>query len=245
MATSDAVGHEFTPPFQLRVTYASGEAVQSIFYSTDHVGARAAQTQTPTSANTTSSPTAEPSTSPVATIASYAATGNGFSSCKFNFGAAYTQGQSFDGLDYVSVWIGSPSPQFGNNFNPFFHGTMLDACLESSVTPYFYAYIIAFMARSQENLQDCDVSGSKNLCTDGADFIRGNRQGILDVYANYATGKVLSGCGSLHILVSSPFILQRRQRRLAAAGRSSGTSSLIGTSIPTRNKMEAGYLPSS
>ena len=50
------------------------------------------------------------------------------------------------------------------------------------------AYVIAFAARRDEGLQDCNVSGLTNLCQYGATYIRNNMQRILDIYANYARG---------------------------------------------------------
>jgi hypothetical protein len=41
------------------------------------------------------------------------------------------------------------------------------------------------MARQQAGLKDCDV-GTPSLCQRGAQFIRDNRQGILNKYSNYA-----------------------------------------------------------
>lgn len=49
-------------------------------------------------------------------------------------------------------------------------------------------YIIAFLARDRAGLLDCDVvaHGAPSLCTDGAAFIRENRDRILDAYTHFA-----------------------------------------------------------
>ena len=44
-----------------------------------------------------------------------------------------------------------------------------------------YGYIIAFEARNLQGLHDCN-DASPNLCEQGADFIRNNRQHIIDRY---------------------------------------------------------------
>lgn len=48
-------------------------------------------------------------------------------------------------------------------------------------------YIIAFLARERAGLLDCDVAvRTPSLCTDGASFIRQNRDRILDAYSHFA-----------------------------------------------------------
>ena len=63
---------------------------------------------------------------------------------------------------------------------------MLDVCTKNGKTPLFYAYVIAFEARAMKGLQDCDV-GSPNLCQQGSEFIRNNRQHLVDKYTEHAT----------------------------------------------------------
>jgi hypothetical protein len=54
--------------------------------------------------------------------------------------------------------------------------------------PHLRRYIIAFLARDVAGLLDCDVAahGAPSLCTGGANFIRANRDRILDVYSHFA-----------------------------------------------------------
>jgi hypothetical protein len=56
------------------------------------------------------------------------------------------------------------------------------------LVPAVVTYVIAFAARRDEGLQDCNVSGSTNLCLYGATYIRNHTQRILDIYNSYAQG---------------------------------------------------------
>ncbi|MDB5106308.1 MAG: hypothetical protein JWP91_3997 [Fibrobacteres bacterium] len=111
----------------------------------------------------------------------------GLNPCKFNFGMSW-QGPTYAypaQIDYVTLWTGAEE-----NFNTYWDGAMLNACkpggkLEGR-TPVYYSYIIAFTARRDLGLKDCDV-GTPNLCQQGADFIRQKRDRILSQYAKYAS----------------------------------------------------------
>ena len=63
---------------------------------------------------------------------------------------------------------------------------MIKAVKKAGKIPLFYAYVIAFEARYRKNLQDCDVSPTNNLCTDGSNFIRGNRDLLVSRYLSQA-----------------------------------------------------------
>lgn len=55
-------------------------------------------------------------------------------------------------------------------------------------TPVFYAPIIALRAMSDGSLKDCDpASTTPNLCTQGAEWIRGHRDYLRQVYDSYAS----------------------------------------------------------
>lgn len=54
------------------------------------------------------------------------------------------------------------------------------------LTLVFYAYVIAFEARNTWGLQDCDV-GSPSLCERGCNFIRQNRDRILERYDHHSS----------------------------------------------------------
>ncbi len=111
-----------------------------------------------------------------------------FSTCRFNFGMAW-QGSSYNypnEIDYVTIWAGSDE-----NWNDYWIGDMLRACRPGGrldgKTPVFYSYIIAFTARRDWGLGDCDVSGSNNLCDRGANFIRQEWPRITGQYEKYAS----------------------------------------------------------
>ncbi|MFW5813452.1 MAG: InlB B-repeat-containing protein [Fibrobacterota bacterium] len=107
----------------------------------------------------------------------------GFSTCKFNFGMAWDGNISYPSeVDYLTIWAGSDE-----NWNEYWIGDMLRACKSSDKTPVLYSYIIAFTARRDWGLADCDVSGSGNLCTDGARFIREEWSRITSQYEKYAS----------------------------------------------------------
>jgi hypothetical protein len=111
-----------------------------------------------------------------------------FPNCQFRFGMGYRPEPSTDysSGDYITIWIGSPSTTHGTDFNPWWHGAMVDSCIKYNKIPLYYGYIIAFMARDEWGLQDCDV-GTPSLCEKGSDYIRGNRAKIVAKYSNYAS----------------------------------------------------------
>ena len=90
--------------------------------------------------------------------------------------------------DYITAWIGQASGEdTAVTFNQHWHGAMLRAAAKAGATPVYYAYVIAFLARAHDGLNDCDVaSGSLSLCIRGADFIRRQRSLILDTYEAFA-----------------------------------------------------------
>ncbi|MFP4163866.1 MAG: InlB B-repeat-containing protein [Chitinispirillaceae bacterium] len=106
-----------------------------------------------------------------------------FSTDKFNFGMAWDGNISYPSeVDYLTIWAGSDE-----NWNDHWIGDMLRVCRSNEKTPVFYSYIIAFTARRDWGLADCDVSGSDNLCTDGARFIREEWSRITSQYEKYAS----------------------------------------------------------
>ncbi len=122
--------------------------------------------------------------------------GKTFNQCRFHFGTTegiaknnqaliaqldlFTPGwvgqkDTFD-MDYVCKEIATGGPFVG-------------------VVPVMVSYIIAFAARREQGLQDCNVSGTTNLCKYGATYIRNRKQHILDIYTAYAKGFATS-CGT-------------------------------------------------
>ena len=111
-----------------------------------------------------------------------------FSTCRFNFGMCW-QGDNYNypsELDYIAIWAGSDE-----EFNQYWQGSMLKACLPGGKldgkTPVYYSYIIAFTARRDWGLQDCNV-GTPNLCQQGAQYIRTQWPRITGQYEKYASG---------------------------------------------------------
>ncbi len=110
----------------------------------------------------------------------------GFSPCHFNFGMAWQGGEHHypSELDFVTIWAGSDE-----DFNQYWHGAMLQACKSggklAGVTPVYYSYIIAFTARRDWGLQDCNV-GTPSLCQKGANYIREHKSRITGQYDKYA-----------------------------------------------------------
>jgi hypothetical protein len=84
---------------------------------------------------------------------------------------------------------------------------MAQACKDNGKIAVFYAYITAFTARQMQNLQDCDVSHTNTLCTNGADFIRNNRQLLVNRYADYALNlaKILGTSSTAIFLIEPDF----------------------------------------
>jgi hypothetical protein len=70
----------------------------------------------------------------------------------------------------------------------------------ANAVPVMVSYIIAFTARRDAKLQDCNVSGGSNLCTAGATFIRAHRDRIISQYKMYAQG-FASSCGTQRPLI--------------------------------------------
>jgi hypothetical protein len=107
--------------------------------------------------------------------------------CGFSFGAGWN-GLNVNypaSMDYVTIWAGADEA-----WNTYWIGDMLKACKPggklAGKTPVYYSYIIAFTARRDLGLQDCNV-GSPNLCQKGANFIRQKKDRIMAQYAKYAS----------------------------------------------------------
>ena len=62
---------------------------------------------------------------------------------------------------------------------------MLQDAKKFNKLPVFYSYIIAFEARSQWGLKDCDV-GTPSHCQRGSEFIRQKRAFLVERYAYQA-----------------------------------------------------------
>jgi hypothetical protein len=124
-----------------------------------------------------------------------------FSSCRFHFGTLDSVAKGTSGLAgqvdlFTPGWIGqSDSFDMKGVCDEIKPGAALAGAI-----PAMVSYIIAFTARRDVGLQDCNVSGTTNLCKYGATYIRGHRQRILDQYKMYAQG-FAQNCGTQHPLI--------------------------------------------
>jgi len=87
-------------------------------------------------------------------------------------------------IEYVTAWAGS-----GENFNLT---QLFTDCKAGGIAagriPVLYSYIIAFTARRDLGLLDCNI-GTPNLCQQGATYIRAHKDDrILPQYRKYAQG---------------------------------------------------------
>ncbi len=108
-----------------------------------------------------------------------------FSQCRFHFGSDESYAKSDSALmrelDYITgPWTGQS--------NTFDIGDYYNLCKSNNKVPVNQCYVVAFAARRDQGLQDCNVSNTNNLCTDGANYIRQNRDKILGIYSSYASG---------------------------------------------------------
>lgn len=104
-----------------------------------------------------------------------------FSSCRFHFGTDNSKatGTLMNEVDYLTAWAGSSEDYAMDSY--------FKNCKNNNKTPVIVSYIIAFTARRDKGLQDCNV-GTPDLCHEGANYIRQNRARILSQYVKYAKG---------------------------------------------------------
>jgi hypothetical protein len=124
---------------------------------------------------------------------------------RFRYGRNYDRAiTDYVNYDYLSVWIGADYP-----FNPWHEGEMSGVCRDKNLLPVYYGYVTAFEARRQKGIQDCDILSVNNLCTDGAEFIRNNRQLLVDRYGYYASeiAKII-GKNSTNLWIMEPDFYQ-------------------------------------
>lgn len=110
---------------------------------------------------------------------------NVFPECRFHFGTDWEKARGNSALmgqvDYLTgPWIGT-----SETFNI---GEYYELCRDNNKVPVNHTYIIAFAARRDRGLQDCNVDQNNNLCKGGAKYIRENRTKILNIYGNFARG---------------------------------------------------------
>jgi hypothetical protein len=107
-----------------------------------------------------------------------------FTTCRFHFGTpdgnARNNAALMAQVDYLTAWAGSQE-----NYNL---ATFFQTCRTNEKTPVIVSYIIAFTARRDWSLQDCNVDATNNLCKRGADYIRQQKPRIMGQYAKFARG---------------------------------------------------------
>lgn len=146
--------------------------------------------------------------------------------CKFNFGMAW-QGPTYAypaQVDYGTLWTGGDE-----DFNVFWDGAMLNACKPGGKlagrTPVFYSYIIAFTARRDLGLKDCDV-GTPNLCQQGANFIRQKCIGAAHLPPFRSNRTLAPGTGILNRPLNRRRSLTRIRRNLLDRARQPSSSAI-------------------
>lgn len=88
------------------------------------------------------------------------------------------------------VWLGYGSRSCkGDHCTNFNNGEAVRKAKELGKTMAFYMYIIAFEARHQWDLKDCNV-GHPSLCEKGATFIRQKRARLIERYENQASESI-------------------------------------------------------
>lgn len=103
----------------------------------------------------------------------------------------------YSSFDYITLWIGaikSTCPDYNSkdltctDFNPGWAGKMLQKAKSLNKPVILYGYIIAFEARNLQDLSDCNANlGKTTLCQQGANFIRNNRDRIIERYGHYSS----------------------------------------------------------
>ncbi len=114
-------------------------------------------------------------------------TGSGpFAECRFHFGVtrefAVDNAGIRNEIDYFTPgWMG-----LENTFDQQYVCDEVNGVLAGKV-PVVVAYVSAFYAKREQNLNDCNV-GDPTLCTYGAQIIKENLETITKIYESYAQG---------------------------------------------------------
>jgi hypothetical protein len=102
--------------------------------------------------------------------------------CELAWGANGNTGNRSSYLDYITSWVGYEAEGGlngtcdGCNFAKGFSGAL----------PAYYAYFIGYQAAAA-GFGDCNTDGDgQNLCTRGAQWVKSNRDRVVQMYANYA-----------------------------------------------------------
>ena len=125
--------------------------------------------------------------------------GGTFNQCRFHFGTIDSKVRGNAALSphidfFTPGWVGQ-SDTFDMDY----------ACTAARELPgatlAVVSYIIAFSARRDQGLQDCNVNGQTNLCRYGATYLRNRLENrIIPQYAMYARG-FASSCGTTRPII--------------------------------------------
>ncbi|HMJ50879.1 MAG TPA: hypothetical protein VK540_02355 [Polyangiaceae bacterium] len=123
-----------------------------------------------------------------------------FGQCRFHFGTLDSKVRGNAALTpqidfFTPGWVGQ-----SDTFDMDYACTAAKGELSGAVLAVV-SYIIAFSARRDQGLQDCNVSGQTNLCRYGATYLRARLENrIIPQYAMYARGFAAS-CGTTRPII--------------------------------------------
>ena len=104
--------------------------------------------------------------------------------CSFGWGAP-DEGNRSSYLDFVSNWVGYE--ERGGLDGDCAGCGIVSRLGSSAASIVYYAYFIGYQANLMGGFGDCNVDmDDETLCTRGAQWIRDNRDLIIEMYANYA-----------------------------------------------------------
>lgn len=111
--------------------------------------------------------------------------------CEFAWGAP-SNGNNSSYLDFVSTWIGDENNGGLSSWSASATNNYCQDCelvrqiASSNSMVVFYTYFIGFQACRQGGYCDCNTSSPPNLCSNGAQWIRDNREQLVNAYGQYA-----------------------------------------------------------
>ena len=152
-----------------------------------------------------------------------------FPQCRFHFGSdeSYAKSNSalMQELDYITgPWTGQSTT--------FDLGDYYNLCKNNNKVPVNQCYVIAFAARRDKGLQDCNVGSGSTLCSDGANYIRQNHDKIIGIYASYASGvNQIMGSSKHSVWLMEPDFTQYTLTSQAGGGLSASDAGKLMTDI--------------
>jgi hypothetical protein len=126
--------------------------------------------------------------------------GGVFNQCRFHFGTIDSKARGNTSLIpqidfFVPGWVGQ-----SDTFDMTYACDEMKGELSSAVLAVV-SYIIAFSARRDQGLQDCNVNDQTNLCRHGATYLRNRLENrIIPQYAMYARG-FAAACGTTRPII--------------------------------------------